>query len=142
MRNKINFTEMLLVICVAYTIISLVDAVLSVAHGNYNLSAFNSFNQILFSSIAVSILYTHNCFERLSPLLMVILQYVIAMGLVFLIIYLQGKFNELHPDAYRDIFVTFTIPYIIGASIYYVSVFREANKQNEILQEIKREKLR
>lgn len=37
-------------------------------------------------------------------------------------------------------FVTFTIGYIIGAGIYYISLFRDAKKQNEILREIEMKK--
>lgn len=140
MKNKNKFREMLIYICVSYTIISLIDAILCVSHGIYQLSATNTFNQFLFSALAIVILYSHNLFEKLSPLTMVIIQYVLAMGSAFLIIYIQSFFIELHPDGYRDIFISFTIFYIIGASIYYIYVFRDAKKQNDILQEIRNKK--
>lgn len=137
MMNKERIKEILLVICVSYTIISLVDAGLCLLNGRDNLSAVNSFNQLFCSTIAVTILYTHNYLERFSPLTMVVIQYVAAMGIVFLLIFAQGLILENHPDAYRDIFVSFTVFYCIGASIYYISVFGDVMMQNRMLREIR-----
>lgn len=44
-------------------------------------------------------------------------QYVLSMGLIFLLIYVLGFFLELSQTAYRDIFLNYTIPYIIIAGI-------------------------
>ena len=48
-------------------------------------------------------------------------------------------FDEMHPDGYRDMFWSFTIPYVIGAVIYYVSLFLEIKKANRLLQNMKKE---
>jgi len=140
MMKKINLAEMLVVICVSYTILSLVNAGLALAMGKNTISAMNSFTMVLWTSIGVGILYMHQYFDRWSPLVMIIAQYIIAMGLVFGSLLLESKFIELHPMAYRDAFRSFTIPYIIGAGIYYINIFREAKRQNELLQEIKNKK--
>lgn len=137
MKKKNKIGEMLIYICVSYTIISLIDAGMCMSHGRFQLSAVNSFYQLVFTTIAVVILYSHNLFERVSPLVMVIIQYVLAMGTVFLFVYIQSFFIELHPDGYKDVFRSFTTFYIIGAGIYYIYVFRDAKKQNDLLQEIK-----
>ncbi|MCM1989101.1 DUF6608 family protein [Oceanirhabdus seepicola] len=140
MMKKINLVEMLVVICVSYTILSLVNAGLALAMGKNTISAMNSFTMVLWTSIGVGILYMHQYFERWSPLVMIIAQYIIAMGLVFGSLLLESQYIELHPMAYRDAFRSFTIPYIIGAAIYYIYIFREAKRQNELLQEIKNKK--
>ncbi|WP_105614662.1 DUF6608 family protein [Vallitalea okinawensis] len=140
MRKKIDLSEMLIAICVSYTIISLVNAGLAIGHGSESISAANEFNIILWTSLGVGVLYTHHYFERLSPLVMIIVQYGIALGLVFAVLFIEAQFVELHPDAYRDGFRSFTIPYIIGGSLYYIEVFRDAKMQNKLLQEIKSNK--
>lgn len=139
MINKEWIKEVLLVICVSYTIVSLIDAGLCLSHGRDSISAFNSFNQLLICTIAVLVLYTHNLLERFSPLTMVAIQYIVAMGTVLLLVFVQGMFVENHPDAYRDIFVSFTVIFAIGASLYYVSVFGDTMRQNKILQDIRNE---
>jgi hypothetical protein len=35
--------------------------------------------------------------------------YVISMGIVFSYVWILGFFEELHPNAYRDIFLNFTV---------------------------------
>lgn len=131
---------MLLVLCVSYTIISLSNTAFNLFRGNDNLSAVNSVNQLLFSIIAIVILYSHHLFKRFSPLTMIVLQYVVAMGIVFCLVYIQGFFMEIHPDGYRDVFRSFTLFYVIGAIVYYISVFADAINQNRILQELRESK--
>lgn len=138
--RKMNLPEILIVICVCYTILSLVNAGLSLTMGRANIPAVNSFNMILWTSLGVGILYTHQYFQRLSPLVMMITQYAIAMGLIFASIYIEEQFVPIHPNGYRDAFRSFTIPYIIGAIIHYIYVFKDAKRQNSLLQEIKKER--
>ncbi|MBO1308824.1 hypothetical protein JZO70_21815 [Enterococcus sp. 669A] len=134
--TKARLKEMLLVISVSYTIISLgtslFDAVLS--------GSGEEFSRLLFkficTVIAVSILYTHPMLERLSPLAMILLQYVAAMLLVFLTIWISSFFEEIHESGYFDAFRSFTIIYIIGAVAYYVGLHLDVRKQNKLLQEI------
>lgn len=73
---------------------------------------------------------------NLVNIFMIIIQYMIAMGLVFLSIFLISLFSEIHVDAYKDAFTSFTWPYIIGAGFYYISLFRSAARQNKLLSEI------
>ncbi|MGM0216740.1 DUF6608 family protein [Enterococcus sp. AZ109] len=134
--TKARLKEMLMIICVSYTVISLgtslFDAVLSDSGEDFSRLLF----KFLFTVIAVSILYTHPMLERLSPLMMILLQYAAAMLLVFLTIWLSSFFEEIHESGYFDAFRSFTIIYIIGAIAYYVGLHLDVRKQNKLLQEI------
>ncbi len=46
-----------------------------------------------------------------------LVQYVLSMGLIFVLIYILGFFLELSQTAYRDIFFNYTIPFIFIATI-------------------------
>lgn len=70
-----------------------------------------------------------------------IIQYLIAMTLVIINVWITGHFVELHPDAYKDAFITFTIPYIIGAIAFYIGILSDVKKQNETLNFIRRKKV-
>lgn len=131
--------EILLVICVSYTLISLAATVINILAGTET-SNFNTISMLVFTTIAVLVLYTHQLFDGISPLMMIIIQYVIAMGLVMLYVFLVGLFNPVSEGGYWDIFVSFTIPYVIGAVVYYISVFHQARQQDALLQEIKKAK--
>lgn len=136
--KKKNLSEILIVVCITYTILSLVNAGLSLALGRESIHAVNSFRMILWTSLGVGIIYTHHYFQRLSPLVMMMIQYVIAMGIIMASSFIETRFSPIHPHGYQDAFLSFTIPYIIGASIHYIWVIREARRQNTLLQEIRK----
>lgn len=134
--TKNRLKEMLTVICVSYTIISLGTTL----YDRLFYDGRDDFSSLLFkficTTIAVSILYTHPLLERLSPLSMIVLQYVGAMLLVFLTIWISSFFEELHENSYFGAFFSFTIIYIIGAIAYYVGLHIDVRKQNRLLEEI------
>ena len=134
--TKNRLKEMLTVICVSYTIISLGTTL----YDRLFYDGRDDFSSLLFkficTTIAVSILYTHPLLERLSPLSMIVLQYVGAMLLVFLTIWISSFFEELHENSYFGAFSSFTIIYIIGAIAYYVGLHIDVRKQNRLLEEI------
>ena len=134
--NKAIRNEILLTICVSYTIISACGAIVNMLMGAET-SNLNTLSILVFTSIAVLILYMHQLFERISPLLMIVIQYVIALGLVMLYVFLVGLVEPVAERGYRDIFISFTVPYVIGAVVYYISVFKQARQQDALLQEIK-----
>lgn len=95
----------------------------------------------LFCVLSVFILEQHRRFEKLPMILVLLLQYLIALSVVILLVWFSGRFEELSKHAYRDVFLSFTIPYIIGAAWYYISLINDAKKANTILEHvIKREK--
>lgn len=130
--------EIPITICVCYTILSVSNAVLNLLNGISTGSHENSIIMLLWTSIAVFILSIHHLFDEFSPLVMIILQYIIAMGLVFLSIFIIGFFSEVNADGYKDAFISFTIPYIIGGGFYYISLFRSVVRQNKLLTEIQK----
>ncbi len=131
--------EIPITICVSYTILSVFNAALSLLNGKEQISSANSLAMLLFTTIAVLVLSIHHLFDEWNPILMIIIQYVIAMALVFLVVFLIGFIEPVSEGGYYDIFISFTIPYIIGAVFYYIEVFRCAYRQDRILQEIKKE---
>jgi hypothetical protein len=109
--------------------------------GKINPTQTNLWLCLILSAIAVFILSQHYRFDRYSLITVIIMQYVVAMFLVFLLVWLSGFFVEIHPDGYHDVFVSFTIPYWLGAIFYYINLFVEVKKQNEMIQEIKKNKI-
>ena len=135
--NKVLRNEILLTICVSYTLISIGTTILNMLSGSEN-NNMNTISMLVFTSIAVLVLYTHQIFDKVSPLVMIVIQYVIALGLVMLYVFIVGLFDPVAEGGYWDIFISFTIPYVIGALLYYISVFYQAHQQDALLQEIKK----
>jgi uncharacterized membrane protein len=94
----------------------------------------------LFCVLSVFILEQHRRFDKLPMVLVLLLQYLVALSVVMLIVWFCGRYEELSKDAYRDVFLSFTIPYIIGAAWYYISLIHEANRANAMLNHVNKRK--
>lgn len=128
--------EIPITICVSYTILSIANAVFSLLAGRMEGSYGNSVVMLLWTSIAVFVLSIHHLFDEWSPAAMIAVQYMIAMGLVFLTVFIGSFFEEVSEGGYRDVFLSFTWPYVIGAMVYYISLFQTAKRQDKLIQEI------
>jgi len=129
--------EVTTTICVSYTIISVVLGYVNAAAGGEWKFYSNLLMMLVWTAIAVAVLYSHTLFDRWPSIAVMLVQYLIAMGLVFLTLLVAGLFGELHPLWHWHAFRSFTIPYIIGAAAFYVDTFRRARKANELLQEVR-----
>jgi hypothetical protein len=96
----------------------------------------NILYMFLFCVLSLFILEQHKRFERLPMVLVLLLQYMISLSVVMLLVWISGRYEELSKYAYRDVFLSFTIPYIIGAAWYYISLIQEARRANEILDHV------
>ena len=99
----INKKNIVSVVCITYTSISITLAVLEViAKGKMNPTHLNMFLCLLLSILGVLILSQHYRLERFSPLAMVIIQYVIAVAVILISLKAASYITDIHPDGYRD----------------------------------------
>ena len=125
----------LLELCCSYTIISVAGAVINILMGTQTNNA-NVIVMFTFCAIIVFVLSLHKLFERFSPLFMIVAQYLISLGVCSLVVFIISRIDEVSPRAWFEYFRSFTIPYIIGAALYYYRVFSEAKKQDTLIKEI------
>lgn len=137
----ISKKEFLPTVCVIYTILSLGKIILE-AGFQRNLSVYQQNFIVMFflSFIATLILSQHYRLSKLPLPLVALIQYAILIGIVMLVIWSLALIEPIHPNGYRDMFWSFTIPYIIGAALYYAVLYVEIRKADHILQDIKNKK--
>lgn len=97
----------------------------------------NLITMLVLSFLATFVLSQHYRFEKYPLLLVIIGQYVVLLGGIMLFMWWNGRFEPLHENGYRDMFLSFTIPYLIGVVVYYVSVFHEIRLANKTLKQIR-----
>ena len=137
----INKKNIVPVVCMTYTFISMILTLLEViTKGKVNPTQLNMFLCLLLSILGVLVLSQHYRLERFSPLAMVTIQYVAAVAIILISLKAASYVTDVHPDGYRDIILSFSIPYFIGAVVYYISLMLEVRKQNRILEKIKKDK--
>ncbi|MBR4183930.1 MAG: DUF3021 family protein [Lachnospiraceae bacterium] len=133
MKNYLK--TLLLYICISYTMVSVSGAVVNIIGGT---QTSNSNTLIMFGLcvIASFVLSLNKLFDELSPLAMIILQYVIVIALCAGFLGILSLFDPISPKGWFEYFRSFTIPYIIIAAIYYYSLYDEAKKQNRMIKDI------
>lgn len=127
------------IICITYTVLSIsLTTYEIIINGKMNPAQLNIFLFLILSILGVVVLSQHYRFERFSPLTMIIVQYIIAIAAILISLKIASFFVDIHPDGYRDMALSFSVPYIIGAMIYYFALRLEVKKQNKLLENIKR----
>lgn len=137
----VNKKNVIPVICITYTVVSISLTIIEVLiNGAMNATQLNIFMFLLLSILGVGILSQHYRLERFSPLAMVIIQYFAAVVVILVFLKAASCFTDIHPGGVRDMVISFSVPYFIGAVIYYISLVLEVRKQNRILEKIKQDK--
>lgn len=137
----INKKNVIPIICITYTIVSIVLTIFEIFNNREMKPAqLNIFLFLLLSILGVGVLSQHYRLERFSPLTMIIIQYLIAIAIILISLKVVSHFVDIHPNGYRDMTISFSIPYFIGTVIYYVSLRMEVRKQNLILDKLKSQK--
>lgn len=127
-------------LCIVYTILVLTKLIWEAAIGhNDTYYTQNLLFMFVISFAAVSVLSLHS-FLRNIPLLFVIIgQYLLLIAFVEGGMLLISLFDSVNPKGYLDMFISVTVPYGIGAAIYYIEYFKQIKKMNNLLREIQQE---
>lgn len=132
--NRNNFIS---IVCVSFTLIVcgklLYEKSIGFIDSNYT---ENIFMCLGISVLAVAILSLHYFLQHLPFIPVVIGQYLLLIGFIFAGIWVSGHFTDNAPSAYRDMFISVTVPYVVGAIVYYVSFFLQIKKANEVFMSL------
>ncbi len=126
------------VICITYTAVSIAATLFEVvAKGEMNPTQLNIFLFLLLSVLGVAVLSQHYRLERFSPLAMIGIQYLAAIAVIWISLKAASCFTDVHPDGFKDMTVSFSILYFVGAVFYYICLRLEVRRQNRILERIR-----
>ncbi|WP_026520294.1 DUF6608 family protein [Butyrivibrio sp. FCS006] len=132
--NKHNFIS---IVCITFTLVVCGKLLLEKSTGFID----RYYTENIFTCLGISVLATfvlslHYYLQRFPFIPVVIGQYLALIGFVFLCIWIMGHFTENAPSAYKDMFVSVTIPYVAGAIVYYISFFRQIKRANEVFSNL------
>ena len=135
--NKRNFVS---IVCIFFTLITcgklLYERALNFTDRYYT---DNIFTILGFSVLITLILSLHFYLQKFPFWLVIIAQYALTVGIVFLAIFIHGRFSINAPTAYWDMFVSITIPFIFGALVYYICFFIQIKRANKVLEKLNSE---
>ncbi|MGL4736934.1 MAG: hypothetical protein ACRCW2_05710 [Cellulosilyticaceae bacterium] len=125
--------------CIWFTIILLgIIAIETLARGELSKDYQNVLVCFLWTAIGVGTVAIYPLFEKLPTLLMIILQYFIAITLILFTVKL-GNWSEspVQWKRYWDALWSSTLFYTLGAGVFYIQQRRSVIKQNQVLEAIK-----
>ena len=135
--NKRNFVS---IVCIFFTLITcgklLYERALNFTDRYYT---DNIFTILGFSVLITLILSLHFYLQKFPFWLVIIAQYALTVGIVFLAIFIHGRLSTNAPTAYWDMFVSITIPFIFGALVYYICFFIQIKRANKVLEKLNSE---
>ena len=125
-------------VCIFFTVLLFSKFILEYAMDatTWDNTRTNVVFMFLFCVLSLLILEQHRRFDKLPMVLVLPLQYLIALAVVMLLVWICGRYEALSKYAYRDAFLSFTIPYIFGAAWYYISLIYEAKRANAMLDHV------
>ena len=132
---KEYFKKLFLGICISYTSVSVTAAVINAITGMENDNS-NTLIMFTFCVIASIVLSLYTLFDSISPLAMMIIQYVAACLFCGLFLLVISRIEPISPRGWFEYYRSFTIPYIIIAGIFYYYLFKEVKEQNKLIHEI------
>ncbi len=124
----------------SYTVVSVTGVIANMIAGT-EINNFNVLLMFVLCVIASFVLSLSGLFENVSPLLMMIIQYIVACGLGAVVVFIVSLFEPVSPRGWFELFRSFTIPYIILAAIYYISVFADTKKKDAQIKEIQKSEI-
>lgn len=136
--HKIRLKDIGINICISYTIISIGVHLFEMISDIGDLGQhINGLMMFLCTVVAVCCLSLYHVLDEWPPILVIIMQYILAITIVLGGTYLLGHFDEVSPEGYFDMWRSFTVIYILGAAGYYVEIWWYVKKQNKCLEEVK-----
>lgn len=136
MIDKRNFFP---IVCVIFTVLVLgkilLEAALQDLFGGYQENLLTMF---VFSLLGTFVLSLHYRFQGLPLLAVIIVQYLVLLCLVVGFVWMMSFLEPIHENGYRDMILSFSIPYGIAAAVYYISFFYEVRSANQTLEKIRR----
>ena len=126
------------VFCMVFTIMVLGENFLEVIHSrSVNPTQFNLFWTAVFSLVSIAVLSRSYLLDGLSPLRAGILLYLVTLTCVFGFVFLSGLRTPLHPHAFRDVFFSFSVPYLLFSFVYFRRLKRETERLDRDIRRLR-----
>lgn len=136
--HKKNFIS---IVCIVYTCMVMFKVAVEGISGGLDESYIqNLICLLVLVTASVFVLGLHYYLQELPVALVIVMQYLLLLGLAMGYVWLSSFSEQPHEDAYQDMFLSLTIPYMVLVPIYYIQFFLQIKKANEILPKLKEKK--
>lgn len=129
-KQRLSLKRGMNLFCLIYTFATIISSSLQLYMGSLTDTNSHILNRAIIVLIAVIIITLFENIKFQNKVLSYLIPYIISMIIVFSYVWISGNFVELHPNAYRDIFLNFT-----GVTIIYCvveNIVKKSKKKQNI----------
>jgi len=108
-----NIKKIILLFCIIFTVGTLFSCISNLMLGYETDTYVHIINRAVLTLLGSIVIILVLELKLKNRWLNFVLPYMIFMALVMLYVFITGFFEELHPNAYRDVFLNDTIAYIV-----------------------------
>lgn len=132
--NRRNFIS---TVCVSFTIVVCCKLIIEKLNGvTDRYYTENIFACLGFSVIITAVLALQFYLQKFPLIPVLIGQYAVVAGAAAGIVKLSDSISDTGSDAMAEMIISVTIPFVVGALVYYIKFFRQLKKANRIIVEI------
>ncbi|MDW7650266.1 MAG: DUF6608 family protein [Bacillota bacterium] len=129
MRVKLNIKSAFILICVVYTILTVTSSGFGLLGGRTTDTHVHLLLRFVVTSIGIGSILIFNLFPKWPLGGIFAFHYTVTMSFIFALVWMSGLFIELHPDAYRDIFLNFTSVYLLLSIAIQITAWYKNRKR-------------
>ena len=113
MKIKKMIKSILVMFCIIFTFATLISCILNLALGYETDTYIHIIDRAILTLLGSLVITLVHELKLKNAILSFLLPYVIFIILAMVFVFISGFFEELHPNAYRDVFLNDTIAYIV-----------------------------
>jgi len=139
MRNRRNVLSRLIdtkkipLTCILFTAATAADMAISLPAGITETSFFRLASRFVLCLIPVTALELFRRMERLPVFVICVFHFALSCCASIAWVWVTGRFAELHPDAYRDVFFSFSAMYAaVNLAVICFDAVRTARANREL----------
>ncbi len=113
--------------CSIFTVATIASCLINLLIGNLSDTYFHILDRAVLTLIGSIVIAIAVDIDLNNPIMNCLIPYLIFIMLAFIYVFISGLFVDLHPNAYRDIFINDTVAYFL---VYVVMIFyKNSTKQ-------------
>ncbi len=131
------FKNLAMMIFMSYTMVSVSAVIINMIFGGET-NNLNELMMFVICVIASVVLSLHGLFDGVSPLMMMVIQYLVACALIAVMLLIVSRFDTITLQGCLDLYRSFPIQHVILAGVYYYSVFADTKKKDNLIKDLQK----
>ena len=130
MKIKKMIKSIFMLFCIIFTFATLISCILNLALGYETDTYIHIIDRAVLTLLGSLVVILVHELKLKNGLLNFLLPYGIFIILAMVFVFISGFFEELHPNAYRDVFLNDTIAYIVVYAC--VKIYDKLKRKKEV----------